>query len=100
MDNHDPGSCLRKAWDIKPQPTVDVGGSVGETRYQVFDLGALLGKLPGRLGPGMQMLGRNQADGTGPQQMRKHNSPQGMHRIAQRYSKFVSHDNSIVPESL
>ena len=26
-------------------------------RYQVFDLGALLGKLPGRIGPGMQSLG-------------------------------------------
>lgn len=27
-------------------------------RHQVFDLGALLGKLPGSLGPGMQPLGQ------------------------------------------
>ncbi|CAE7430206.1 AVT6E [Symbiodinium natans] len=28
----------------------------GAERYQVFDLGALLGKLPGKLGPGMQIF--------------------------------------------
>jgi len=29
---------------------------VGAERYQVYDLGALLGKLPGSLGPGMQIF--------------------------------------------
>ena len=47
MDDYDPGARGREVDE-------ETGSSKDCARYQVFDLGALLGKLPGRLGPWMQ----------------------------------------------